>query len=142
MQTHGSARVRCTFLYKFIILLLLALGGGLAQAQDPTATPGLALEVRVSAVTSNSIALEWTPLQDVYYYSLTYYSDKDYDNPRLLDLFTNRHTAKGLLANADYKFWLSAYLKRDGRIIIPVDDRVFTIRTSGQTPTPIPEATP
>ncbi len=133
-------------------LLIVALGGGLAQAQDPTATntpekPGQGIEAWVTDVTATSISLDWTPRPRQYGldvgYEVRYKPKGPGENYQYLYVLETEATLTGLQANTDYEIGIRNYLivneDNDKHLPTGITRRELTARTSGGTPTPTPE---
>ncbi len=109
----------------------------------PTATPetaGDAIEYRVTAVTTDSISLDWTPLRGADGYRI-YYSSKN-SPARTLYTTETSATLTGLVGNTKYVVHLMGYINRNGRRELPFEERQLYITTNGNTPTPIPVVEP
>ena len=133
-------------------LLIVALGGGLAQAQDPTATntpekPGQGIEAWVTDVTATSISLDWTPRPRQYGldvgYEVRYKPKGPGENYQYLYVLETEATLTSLQANTDYEIGIRNYLivneDNDKHFPTGITRRELTARTSGGTPTPTPE---
>ncbi len=141
-------------------LLIVALGGGLTLAQQPSPTatsvptyekPGQGIEAWVTDVTTNSISLDWTPRPRQYGldvgYEVRYQPKGTGDNYQYIYVLETEATLTGLQANTDYEIGIRNYLivnKQHDAKHFPtgITRRELIVRTNGSTPTPIAEVEP
>ncbi len=163
---HIPQRFQLTSLLFILPLLIVALGGGLTLAQQPTPTntpspaatsiptyekTGQAIEAWVTDVTATSISLDWTPRPRQYGldvgYEVRYKPKGPGENYQYLYVLETEATLTGLQANTDYEIGIRNYLivnKQHDAKHFPtgITRRELSARTSGSTPTPIQEVEP
>ncbi len=116
----------------------------IAITPTPTATPKPVLEqmeIWVSAVTSNSVTVDWTPMRGAHGYRIY----RGFWLSSYTDTTDTQFTVTNLDPDDPYRIAVTGYINHeDGFKVFPWYERKFEVRANrnGELPTPIPEVEP